>query len=204
MVDSRKLLFDNDNPEGVHLKKEFRRGDVQRLRNIFSGKAGDSTTLQVGYTGDVAEHKEGDVWLENGKQWTIKNGIKQTYTKLDSVKKLLSIPVMCPSCNTKMKHPLDKKMYTIHKKCLNCVQSYETQLKLEGKYEEYVKSFTTANAKAFISEARDFIKDVSTQKNQFVLESGQIEDHGGEEATKKVLDTMLKELEDFEQKLEQS
>ena len=202
MIDTRKLLFEEDNPEGTHLKKEFTRADVQRLRNIYSGRAGESTTSQVGYVGKTVEHKEGDVWLEDGKQWTIKHGIKQTYTKLDSVKKLLSTPTMCPSCGTKMKHPLDKKMYAIHNKCLNCVQSYETQLRLEGKYEEYVKAFTTANAKAFVRDARDFIKDISSHKNQFVTESGHIEDHGGEEATKKVLDNMLKELDEFESKLE--
>ena len=42
-------------------------------------------STQIGYTKEYVEHKEGDVWEENGKQWTIKNGIKQTVTKLDAV-----------------------------------------------------------------------------------------------------------------------
>ena len=39
------------------------------------------------YVKKQEDHKEGDVWEENGKQWTIKNGIKMTISKLDLVKK---------------------------------------------------------------------------------------------------------------------
>ena len=58
------------------LKKEFKTRDVQRMRNIITKKTGDKTGVQVGYTADYIEHKEGDVWEENGKKWTIKNGMR--------------------------------------------------------------------------------------------------------------------------------
>ena len=69
------------------LKKEFKRKDVERMRNLIKGKANDSTELQVGYTPKKEDYKEGDIWEEGGKKWTIKDGIKQTYTKLDKIRK---------------------------------------------------------------------------------------------------------------------
>ena len=69
------------------LNKEFKRKDVERMRNLIKGNVNESAELQVGYTTKKEDHKEGDVWEEGGKEWTIKDGIKQTYTKLDKVRK---------------------------------------------------------------------------------------------------------------------
>ena len=54
------------------LKKEFKRKDVQRARNLIMGNSGASTNIQVGYNKKQTEYKEGDVWIENKKTWTIK------------------------------------------------------------------------------------------------------------------------------------
>ena len=132
------------------LKKEFTKKDVTRLRNLYSGKFGDATAIQVGYTKKVQEHAEGDVWMEGDKKWTIKGGIKQTYTQLDGIKKLLSTPMLCPNCGNRMKDKLDKKMYHLQGKCFTCVQAYETQLKLDGKYEAYARNIMYRNAATFI------------------------------------------------------
>ena len=64
------------------LKKEFKRKDVDRARNLLMGKSGASSETQVGYKKKRVDYKEGDVWKENGKTWTIKDGIKQTISKL--------------------------------------------------------------------------------------------------------------------------
>ena len=69
------------------LKKEFRKSDVNRARNLIMGKTGASTGIQIGYNKKTEDYKEGDVWTENKKTWTIKNGIKQTISKLDKIKK---------------------------------------------------------------------------------------------------------------------
>ena len=44
------------------LKKEFKRKDVQRARNLIMGNSGASTNVQVGYNKKQTEYKEGDVW----------------------------------------------------------------------------------------------------------------------------------------------
>ena len=121
------------------LNKEFKRKDVERMRNLIKGKTGESAELQVGYRAKKEDHKEGDIWEEGGKKWTIKDGIKQTYTKLDKVKKEAILPLFCPNCGTLMKHRNDTKMYKIHKKCFNCVTKMEHKLRIEGKYENYKK-----------------------------------------------------------------
>ena len=63
------------------------------MRNLITGNAGSSSETQIGYSKKEVERKEGDVWEENKKTWTIKNGIKQTVPKLDSKKKYLCLYV---------------------------------------------------------------------------------------------------------------
>ena len=87
-----------------NLKREFSKRDVQRMRNIITGNAGGSTGVQVGYSKQSQDYTEGDIWEENGKQWTIKNGIKQTVTKFDRLKKMFIIPIACPECSKPMKN----------------------------------------------------------------------------------------------------
>ena len=49
------------------LKKEFRKKDVQRARNLITGNVGSSSETQVGYKKKIIERKEGDIWTENKK-----------------------------------------------------------------------------------------------------------------------------------------
>ena len=97
------------------LKKEFKKKDVERMRNLIKGNTNSSTEIQIGYTKKQEDYKEGDIWEENGKTWTLKNGIKQTATKLDKIKKEATMPLFCPNCGKLMKHHLNAKFYKIHK-----------------------------------------------------------------------------------------
>ena len=119
------------------LKKEWSKKDVQRARNLIKGKTGDRTTKGIGYTKKQEFYNEGDTWEENGRTWTIKNGIKQNITKYDNVKKLVRTPLFCPNCGSQMKHKYDKDFYRVHKKCYSCVLQFESDLKQIGAWEEY-------------------------------------------------------------------
>ena len=88
------------------LNKEFSKRDVQRMRNIVTGNTANRTRVQVGYEKESREYVEGDIWEENGRKWTIKDGIKQNITKLDKFKKS-AVPLFCPSCGTIMNKQLD-------------------------------------------------------------------------------------------------
>ena len=65
------------------LKKEFKKRDVDRIRNIMTGDTDSRTTAGVGYSKKEIVRQEGDVWEEDGRQWTVKDGIKQNITRLD-------------------------------------------------------------------------------------------------------------------------
>jgi hypothetical protein len=160
------------------LKKEFKERDVTRLRNIVSKNYSDKTITQVGYTKEQVEHKEGDVWEENGKNWTIKNGIKMTITKLDLVKKTLQMPLVCPKCKKAMnKGNLDKQMYAVHHTCSDCVFEHETKLKHDGKFEEYQQNILKQGVQYHIKEIEDALLDLAmnTSEESFVTEAGDIE-----------------------------
>ena len=156
------------------LNKEFKRKDVERMRNLIKGDTGKSAELQVGYTAEKEDRKEGDIWEEGGKQWTIKDGIKQTYTKLDRVKKEAILPLFCPSCGSLMKKRLDAKMYKIHKTCFDCVVEMEAKLKREGKYEEYEHKMIVDNAKDMVNDFEVYLMEaLNTSNTQYVSEKGE-------------------------------
>jgi hypothetical protein len=181
------------------LQKDFKTRDVQRMRNLITKKYGDKTTAQIGYTKQQTDYKEGDIWEENGKQWTIKNGIKQTITKFDQLKKSVMLPLVCPSCNKAISnHSLNKKMWPIHGKCFDCVVDMETKLKKEGKYEEYEKRMVLGGVKTYIKELEDLLLEISlnTGKESFVTEAGDIEEwQGGVMNSKKITEELKEYIE---------
>jgi bacterioferritin-associated ferredoxin len=182
------------------LKREFRERDVQRMRNIITKDYTAKTVTQVGYTKAQIEHKEGDVWEENGKKWTIKNGIKQTVTRFDELKKVINLPISCPSCSKAMKNnTLNKKMWSIHGKCFDCVIVYETELKRQGKFEEYAKTLISGGVKQYIKDLEDALMDFNNETDdQFVTEQGDIETWKGKGLDKNKL---TREIQDHIQEL---
>jgi hypothetical protein len=169
-----------------NLKKEFSKKDVARLRNLITGKTGDKTQVQTGYEKKIEDHKEGDTWEEEGKTWTIKNGIKQTVTKLDVMKKMLSLPLCCPNCKKPMKSfDINKKMYTIHQMCFDCVVEMESKIKQQGKWEEYESGIMNANKNATLEDVEKAIDYwFEMQDESFVSENGEIESWKGGDKTK--------------------
>lgn len=159
------------------LQREFKSKDVQRMRNIITKNYGAKTATQIGYTKTHIDHKEGDVWEEDGKKWTIKNGVKQTITRFDSLKKLVSLPLSCPKCGKAIKSDkLNKKMWPIHGTCFDCVIAMETELKRQGKFEEYARNLISRGVKTYIKDLEDALIDLSSESNDgFVTEQGDIE-----------------------------
>jgi hypothetical protein len=158
------------------LKKEFKKKDVQRARNLITGKTGASTGTQIGYNKKTEDHKEGDVWTEGRKTWTIKNGIKQTVSKLDVIKKEVFMPLSCPCCGKIMKKRLDKPNYKIHKKCFDCVIEFEHKLRIRGEYDDYKKKLVTKNSLDIVDEMESYLLDaINASNSSFVSEDGVIE-----------------------------
>jgi len=182
------------------LKREFKERDVQRMRNIIKKDYTAKTVTQVGYTKAQIEHKENDIWEENGKKWIIKNGLKQTITRFDELKKVLNLPLTCPSCGKAMKsNILNKKMWPIHGKCFNCVITYETELKRLGKFEEYAKNLISKGVKQYIKDLEDALIDFTNElDDQFITEQGDIETWKGKGINK---EKFTKEVQNHIQEL---
>lgn len=180
------------------LKKEFTERDVQRMRNLISKNYGDKTRIQAGYEKKHVDYKEGDIWEENGKSWTIKNGIKQSITKFDDIKQLAHLPLCCPECKAPVKSfELNKKMFAIHGKCLDCVVKMETDLKAKGEYVAYEKQMMSANRDSLVDDLDKALDDWLLTKETYVTEQGDIEDW--KESTNK--EQMVQEAKEFLQKI---
>lgn len=53
------------------------------------------------------QHVEGERWEENGKTWTIKNGLRQSISVLDAAR----MPHWCPKCSKPMNNRFDRKFF---------------------------------------------------------------------------------------------
>jgi len=158
------------------LKKEFKQKDVNRARNLIMGKTDASTSTQIGYNTKQKDYKEGDVWTEGRKTWTIKNGIKQTISKLDVIKKEVFMPLCCPECGNVMKKRLDKPHYRINKKCYDCVIDFEGKLIVRGEYEDYKNKLKGKNSIDILNELEStLLSPVNTSNSNFVSEDGVVE-----------------------------
>ena len=184
------------------LKKEFKQSDVQRARNLVNKDFTSGTKVQTGYRKVNKRYKEGDVWEDNGKTWTIKNGLRQNITKLDKAKKALRVPLVCPKCKGSMKHHLSQKMYKIHGFCLDCTVSMEANLRKIGLYEEYEKKIMSGNISTFADDIENWVLESIDDSTNMVTEDGTIEDWGGmnKEYRDKILDdlkTYVKNLRSY-------
>jgi|TARA_R110001592_G_scaffold40170_3_gene132083 hypothetical protein len=186
----------------TQLNKEFSKRDVKRMRNILSGNTADKTRIQSGYEKENIVYTEGDIWEENGKKWTIKNGIKQNVTKHDKLREMVKFPLKC-ACDKPMKPTkLNKKMWTIHGKCFDCVAKHETHLRAIGKYEEYEKKLMNANKNSFVDDYEAAVKEYeNSQPDTYVSEAGDIENWVGGKVNPEIIKTLkenIKQLKEME------
>ena len=72
------------------------------------------------------------MWEENGRTWTIKDGITENITKLDKFKKV-TVPLFCPKCKNVMDKQLDADYYKSYGECLDCRSKFVTKLRIQGK-----------------------------------------------------------------------
>lgn len=115
----------------------------------------DDQRLVFGWRGEPApDRKEGDVWEDiNGKTWTVKNGVKQSVTKLDGAK----TPFWCPKCSKPMNHRFDIKFWRIRGHCMDCNIATEAELRRTGQWQQYEKNIMLRN---YIAEVNDKIAEL--------------------------------------------
>jgi hypothetical protein len=124
--------------------------------------------IVVGWRPEYVKRSEGDVWTDlHDKTWTVKNGITQNVTKLDTAK----TPWFCPKCDKVMNHRLDTKFWRIRGHCFDCNIVDEMEIRKQGPsawkaYEETImKRNYYADLKDFIQELRDLHRTASSPEN---------------------------------------
>lgn len=158
------------------LKKQFSSSDLQRMRNLVQGKTGERTSVSTGYTKDHIDRKEGDIWEEDGRQWTIKNGVKQNVSKLQKARDLGKMPLFCPDCKQLMKNRYDEQFYRIHKHCFDCQIVFETKLKAQGKWEEYQTQIHNSEIEGMINNYEIWVDAlINESSDSFMSETGELE-----------------------------
>lgn len=188
------------------LKKEFKYKDVQRARNLIKKDYHAKTVEGVGYQKAYEEKKEGDIWEEDGKTWTIKNGIKQTISKLDSIRKSVAKPLHCPKCSGIMNNRFHDKMWKIHGMCFDCVIEMEAGLRKLGKFEQYERAMITGNLTSWAKDMEQFLLEALNDTQTIVTEAGDVEDWQGnkKERERKIVATMedyIKQVQEAQEKL---
>jgi hypothetical protein len=183
------------------LKKQFGERDIQRIRNLVKGKSGDRTVSGVGkLKSTIDSHEEGDIWEEGGRTWTIKDGIKENITKLDKFKKT-TIPLFCPKCKGIMDKQLDPYYYKSYGTCVDCRAEFETKLKLEGKWEDYIKETHNKEIDQVIEEYKNFYNSKLNESTQgYITEAGEVEKWGGginKQRAEESLEDVIKYLEEL-------
>jgi len=181
------------------LKKEFNSKAVNRVRNLVKKDFTSRTTVGTGYSKQREKHSEGDIWKEDGRTWTIRNGVKQNITKLDSAKKSMQTPLTCPKCGGSMKHHLAQKMYKIHGFCFDpCTVEYEAGLRKAGLYEQYEKRMMSGNVEGFLKDIESWVLESLDDNISMVTEQGDVEDWKGmDKSYKKEVINNLKGYTDF-------
>lgn len=123
-------------------------------------------------------HVEGDIWTDQGKTWTIKDGIKMSISSKDDLRSDLLLPLCCPECGQSMHLQLDEKMWYIHRACFDCVVKFETKLRLHGLYEEYERKMVNGNIVSTLRDLKHEMQEFLVQKEAdvFITEDGQVEE----------------------------
>lgn len=200
--------MDCQSKEGYVMKKSISESKVKRMRNLATKKYSAKTEIRAGYTTRRLKRKEGEVWQEAGKTWTIKNGIKQTVSKLSMARKSVRTPLCCPKCGGSMKHHLSQKMYKIHGMCFNCVVKFETQLKIDGEYDNYSRSIMKGNYASWLKDMNEEYNEFlnSDFGRQYITEAGHIEDWSDKSNKDALLKEASENLEriktEFEEKID--
>lgn len=111
------------------------------------------------YVPKKISRKEGEVWDEDGKQWTIKNGIRMSISNLQDAK----MPWWCPKCDKTMNNKLDRKFFYKKGKCHDCVVADETEMRFNGTWHAYECKAMYANA---VANAKDMLDQFKSMKEE--------------------------------------
>jgi len=73
--------------------------------------------------------------------------------------KTVRMPWFCPKCEGLMNKRLDEKMWRLHGTCFDCVVVKETQMRIDGTYEEYAYDKTEKNRLDYFKDVKQLLEE---------------------------------------------
>ena len=187
---------------------------VQAVRNKINNKFfKEKVSVSMFQTDSDKDAKAMDN-LKIGEEVKDRNGTTWTRNEEGQIEKKGSflgkytMPFFCPKCGKIMKGKADNKMWNLHSKCINCVAEEETQMRINGTYEEYEQKKIMNNANAWVKDmeqlATEWVKDNEKEVQQYVMNSsGEMENWDVKGKKNHNLENLKKNLTDVEKQLKE-
>ena len=119
--------------------------NIEKIQKMVKGIY--TRPIQVGYTGKTLR-KEGEEWEDhNGRKWKIQNGQRKQITKAPprGIDK-------CYDCEKLILKDIDQDTYNRMNRCYHCQINFEVDLKVEGKWEDWVKEMEEKRWETILKE----------------------------------------------------
>ena len=119
--------------------------NIEKIQKMVKGIY--NRPIQVGYTGKTLR-KEGEEWEDhNGRKWKIQNGQRKQITKAPprGIDK-------CYDCEKLILKDIDQDTYNRMNRCYHCQINFEVDLKVEGKWEDWVKEMEEKRWETILKE----------------------------------------------------
>ena len=136
--------------------------NIEKIQKMVKGIY--NRPIQKGYEGKtIQQRKEGEEWTDaRGRSWKIEDGKRKQITK---------IPPRgfdkCNDCEKLILKTLDQDTYNRMQRCYHCQLYFETELKREGKWEDWVKEMETKRWEAVLAEYESEMKLDENSKGAF-------------------------------------
>ena len=187
---------------------------VQAVRNKINNKFFKEKTSVSMFETDLTKDTKAMDNLKIGEEFKDRNGTTWTRNEEGQLEQKNSflgkytMPFFCPKCGKIMKGKADTKMWNLHSKCINCVAEEETQMRIDGTYEEYEKKKIVNNANAWVKDmeqlAKEWVQDNEKDVEQFVMNSsGELETWDVKGKKNKNLKNLKKNLTNVEKQLKE-
>jgi len=119
--------------------------NIEKIQKMVKGIY--NRPIQVGYIGKTLR-KEGEKWEDhNGRKWKIQNGQRKQITKVPprGIDK-------CSDCEKLILKDIDQDTYNRMNRCYHCQINFEVDLKVEGKWEDWVKEMEEKRWETILKE----------------------------------------------------
>jgi len=136
--------------------------NIEKIKKMVKGIY--DRPIQTGYEGKTTnQRKEGEEWTDaRGRSWKIEDGKRKQITK---------VPPRgfdkCKDCKKLILKTIDQQTYDRMQRCKHCQIDFEVDLKLEGKWEDWVKEQEEKRWEAVLAEYESEMSEIKEAKSSF-------------------------------------